>query len=62
MKADAVFTKTQLLNISAQLYIRANNNLCLFYIGQFTSDIISKTVSLYKSSDRAALWWSNKIY
>ena len=62
MKADTVFTKTKLLNISAQLYIRANNNLCLLYIRQFTLDIISQRVSLYKSSDRAALWCSDKIH
>ena len=55
MKADAVFAEAQLLNVSAQLYIIADINLYSLYISQFTLDIISKTVSLYKSSDRAAL-------
>ena len=55
MKADAVFAEAQLLNVSAQLYIIADINLYSLYISQFTSDVISKTVSLHKSSDRAAL-------
>ena len=53
MKADTVFAKTQLLNVSAQLYIIADINLYLLYISQFTSDVISKTVPLYKLLDRA---------
>ena len=56
IKVDAVFAKAQLLNILAQLHIIADINLYSLYISQFTSDVISKTVSLYKSSDRAALW------
>ena len=55
MKADAIFMKAQLLNISAQLYIITDINLYLLYISQFTSDVISKTVSLHKSLDRVAL-------
>ena len=55
MKADAVFTKTQLLNILAQLYTTADINSYSLYISQFTSNIISKTVSLHKLSDKSAL-------
>ena len=62
MKVDAVFAEAQLLNILAQLYKIADINLYSLYISQFTSDVISKTVSLYKSLDRATLWWSDKIY
>ena len=62
MKVNAVFAEAWLLNISAQLYIIADIDLYLSYISQFTSDVISKTVSLYKLLDRAALWWSDKIY
>ena len=62
MKADAIFAKTQLLNVSAQLHTTADIDLYLLYISQFTSDVISKTVPLHKSSDRSALWWSDKIY
>ena len=56
MKLNAVFAKAQLLNILAQLHIIADIDLDSLYISQFTSDIISKTVSLYKLLDRAALW------
>ena len=62
MKVDTVFAKAWLLNISAQLQTTANIDSYLSYISQFTSDVISKTVPLYKSLDRAALWWSDKIY
>ena len=62
IKADVIFAEAQLLNVSAQLYIIADINLYLLYISQFTLDVISKTVPLHKSSDRAALWWSDKIY
>ena len=55
MKVNVVFAEAWLLNISAQLYIIADINLYLSYISQFTSDVISKTVSLYKLLDRAAL-------
>ena len=62
MKVNVIFAKAQLLNISAQFYTTANINSYLLYISQFTSDVISKTVSLHKLSDRAALWWLDKIY
>ena len=55
MKANVIFTKAQLLNISAQLYTIAEINLYSLYISQFTSDVISKIVPLHKSLDRAAL-------
>ena len=41
MKVDAVFTKAQLLNVSAQLYKIADINLYMSYISLFTLDIIS---------------------
>ena len=56
MKVNALFNEAQLLNVSAQLHTTADIDLYLLYISQFTSDVISKTVSLYKSSDRSALW------
>ena len=62
MKVNIIFAEAQLLNLSAQLYTTADIDLYLSYISQFTSDIISKTVSLYNSSDRSALWWSDKLY
>ena len=54
MKVNAVFAKAQLLNISAKLYTTADIDSYSSYISQFTSDVISKTVSLHKLSDRAA--------
>ena len=61
MKADVIFAEAQLLNISAQLYTIADINLYSLYISQFTSDVIIKTVSLYKLSDRAVHLQSDKI-
>ena len=62
MKINIIFAEAQLLNISAQFYTTAVINSYSSYISQFTLDVISKTVSLYKSLDRVALWWSDKIY
>ena len=62
MKVDVIFTKAWLLNFLAQLYTLTNIKSYLLYISQFTSDVISKTVPLHKSSDRAVLWWSDKTY
>ena len=55
MKVDVIFAEAQLLNISAQLNTTADIDSYSLYISQFTSDIISKTVSLHKLLDRAAL-------